>query len=223
MQRQKLRPVFIFDVGGVLLIWPNNDPIFRYIAKRYDIPFAQARRVMNELLPELERGSITCDQFVKKSLASFGKKLRRKDDPARLITVPFSRAKLRKGVVAIIKRLQKKGYEVDGFSNTNLVHEAFMKRMRWTTIFIKFYVSSRLRVLKPAVEAYQKVLYKIGVKGKDAVFVDNMKSNVLGARRAGIKNSFWFHSVRGLWNKIKAVLSTHFSQKVEVKKREFLF
>ncbi len=208
MQRQKLRPVFIFDVGGVLLIWPNNDPIFRYIAKRYDIPFAQARRVMNELLPELERGSITCDQFVKKSLARFGKKLRSKDDPARLITVPFARAKLRKGVVTIIKRLQRKGYEVDGFSNTNLVHEAFMKRMRWTTIFAKFYVSSRLRVLKPAVEAYRKVLHKIGVKGKDVVFVDNMKSNVLGARRARIKNSFWFHSVRGLWNKIKAVLST---------------
>ncbi len=89
IQRHK-KPVFIFDIGGVVIIWPNNDPIFRYIAKRYGIALSKMREVMNTKLIELEAGNISCEEFVTSSLEKFGKKLKSNDDQAELITYPFA-------------------------------------------------------------------------------------------------------------------------------------
>ena len=83
MQLSRSKPVFTFDVGGVLIIWRNNNPIFRYIAKRYGIPFSKARIVMSKVLPRFENGRINYSQFLKRSLAHFGRKLNQGDSPAR--------------------------------------------------------------------------------------------------------------------------------------------
>ena len=208
---KRKRPVFIFDIGGVVIIWRNNDPIFKYVAKRYRVPFTKMRVVMNKVLPELEGGEMSCNQFVKRSLARFGKKLRRGDNPARLITIPFARgAKPRKGLIRIVRKLQTQGYEVDGFSNTNRVHAIFMKQSGWTTtLFHRFFVSCNLGVVKPNATAYRKVLEQIGVGPSDVIFVDNTEKNVLGAKKAGIKNSIRFHSLVNLKNDIERTMQEY--------------
>lgn len=202
------RPVFIFDIGGVVIIWRNNDPIFKYVAKRYGVPFTRMRVVMNQFLPELEAGRISCNQFVKRSLSSFGKKLRRDEDPGRLITIPFAQgAKPRKGLIRIVRQLQTQGYEVDGFSNTNGVHVSFMKESGWTTsLFHHFFASCNLGVLKPNANAYRRVLKKIGVNPRDVIFIDNTGKNILGAKKAGIKNSIQFHSLVSLKTDIERAM-----------------
>jgi HAD superfamily hydrolase (TIGR01509 family) len=204
------RPVFIFDFGGVVIIWRNNDPIFRYVAQKYNIPFAKMQRVMNNLLPDLEVGKISCSQFLRRSLARFGRKLRRRDDPEKLITIPFARgSRLRKGVVEIIQKLEKQGYEVDVLSNTNEVHLKFMNKSGWTELFHDFFVSCKLGVLKPNMDAYKKVLRKINVGPRDVVFIDNQVDNVLGAKQAGIKESIKFHSVAALRHEIRRIMQQY--------------
>ncbi|MDH2900786.1 MAG: HAD-IA family hydrolase [archaeon] len=208
---KRKRPVFIFDIGGVVIIWGNNDPIFKYVAKRYRVPFTEMRVVMNKILPELEAGKISCNQFVQRSLARFGKKLRSGDNPARLITIPFARgAKPRKGLIRIVRKLQKQGYEVNGFSNTNRVHASFMKQSGWTTtLFHRFFASCNLRVVKPNTSAYRKVLEQIGVTPSDVIFIDNTEKNVLGAKKAGIKNSIRFHSLVNLKTDIERAMQEY--------------
>lgn len=188
-----------------MIIWQNNDPIFRYVAKRYDIPFTKMKEVMKGKVGELEAGNITCKEFVQTSLEHFGKKLKWKDDPANLITFPFARrAKSRKGVIRIIEKLRKQGYEVDGFSNTNLVHVRLMDRRGWTnSLFDRFFASCTLRSIKPDLNAYRKVLNLIGVMPRDAFIIDNSERNVIGARKAGIKHSIRFHSIAELKKDIK--------------------
>jgi FMN phosphatase YigB (HAD superfamily) len=207
IQLSRRKPVFIFDIGGVVIIWRNNDPIFRYIAKRYRIPFSKARVIMIKNLAEFESAKINCREFVRRSLAHFGKKLRRRDDPTALIILPFERgAKTRKGLLEIILGLERRGYEVDGFSNTNNIHARFMKQKGWTTIFHRFFASPYLRAMKPHLNAYRKVLAKIHAKPHDVIFVDNTRENILGAKKAGIKHSIWFHSITDLKKGIKRVL-----------------
>jgi HAD superfamily hydrolase (TIGR01509 family) len=207
-RHNKKKPVFIFDIGGVVIIWPNNDPIFSYIAKRYGIPFTKMREVMISKIGALESGDISCHEFVNSSLEQFGKKLKANDNPAGLITYPFARlAKSRKGVIEFIKKLQKLGYEVDGFSNTNSIHVRFMDTKGWTrSLFDRFFASCQVGSIKPDREAYRKVMELIGVEPKDVVFVDNTLRNVAGARKAGIKHAIHFHSIEDLKRDIRRSL-----------------
>lgn len=206
--KKHTRPVFIFDIGGVVIIWPNNDPVFKYVANRYGVPFTRMRDLMNALLPDLERNRISYEDFLEKSLSPLGKHVSASDDPARMITVPFERGiKLRKGVIALIRRLREQGYEVDGFSNTNVAHVGAMKENGLTTdLFEHFYSSSEIGLMKPDVEAFLTVLRRIGVEPADAVFIDNSQRNVLGARKAGIVNSIRFHSIECLKKDISDAL-----------------
>jgi putative hydrolase of the HAD superfamily len=206
--RSKKTPVFIFDIGGVVIIWRSNDPIFKYVADRYEVPFARMQFVMNQILPELEAGEITSRQFVVKSLGATGRKLRPRDDPDRLITIPFAkRAKSRKGVIKMIQNLTRQGYEVYAFSNTNKVHLKLMKQRGWTTpLFRRFFASCYLGLLKPDPGAYRKVLKIIHAKQNDVIFVDNSERNVRRARLAGIRHSIRFHSISDLKKNIKRAL-----------------
>ncbi|MHB1907336.1 MAG: HAD family hydrolase [Nitrososphaerales archaeon] len=208
--REEKKPIFIFDIGGVVIIWRNNDPIFKYIAKRYGIPFTKLRDFMISNLGDLESGKINCNEFVKRSLEHFGKKLRRKDDPGHLITLPFAqKAKTRKGVVEIISGLRNQGYKVYGFSNTNYEHELLMKQRGWSIgLFDRFFSSCAIKAVKPDVKAYRRVLKALQVNGKNVVFIDNTVENVQGARRAGIKNTIRFHSISKLRQEIAKILSS---------------
>jgi HAD superfamily hydrolase (TIGR01509 family) len=199
---------FLFDVGGVVIIWPNNDPIFKYIAKKYDVPFSKLRAVMNSSLADLESSKITCDQFVANSLKFFGKNIRAEDSAAALIAVPFEQgAKTRKGVVNLIHALKNLGYEVDGFSNTNKIHQAIIRKRGWATpLFDNFFSSCCLEDTKPNVSAYRKVLRKIRAAPRDVVFVDNTRRNIVGAKRAGIFRSIIYHSQDALRKEIRGIL-----------------
>jgi putative hydrolase of the HAD superfamily len=209
-QLGRRKPVFIFDIGGVVIIWRNNDPIFKYIAEKYNVPFSKMQALMNRILPELEAGKITSRQFVKKSLSSFGKELRTSDDPDQLITIPFTQAKSRKGVIEIIQNLKKRGYEIDAFSNTNKVHIRLMKKRGWATpLFNRFFASCYLGLLKPDPKAYKLVLSAIHTRAKDVIFVDNTERNVLGAKNAGIRNSIRFHSIVDLKRKIRKAMNDY--------------
>ena len=202
--------MFLFDVGGVLLIWPKNDPIFKFIAKRYMVPVSKMREEMNRLLPEFEAGNMDSRAFIERSLRPFGRKLKTSDDPARLLTFPFARgAKLRKGVVRIILKLRSRGFRVDGFSNTNYVHAKFMQDRNWVSphIFDHFYASCDIGDIKPNVSAFKKVLNKAGVSPKDVVFIDNTEVNVLGAKRAGLSDCIKYTSIIELDRNIQCVLS----------------
>ena len=208
--RKEEKPIFIFDIGGVVIIWRNNDPIFKYIAKRYGIPFTKMRDFMNSNLGYLESGEINCNEFVKSSLEHFGKKLGKNDEPGQLITLPFEhKAKTRKGVVEIISSLRNQGYKVYGFSNTNYEHALLMKQKGWSVgLFDRFFSSCAIKAIKPDVKAYRRVLKALQINGKNVVFIDNTGENIQGAKRAGIRNTIQFHSTSKLKQEIAKILSS---------------
>ena len=117
------RPVFIFDFGGVVIKWKNNNPIFDYIADRYGMPRAEMRRVFELALPRLETGDVSMRDFLEEALGKFGKRLAKGDSPDELWTLPFERlVKFRAGTVELVRSLRKRGYLVYLFSNTSIPH-----------------------------------------------------------------------------------------------------
>src|SRR5579872_3519861 len=134
-------PIFLFDIGGVVIIWRNNDPLFRAVANHYGLPFSKMKRVMNSTLDELESGKLSTRAYFEKCLSSFGKKVDSKDDPEEIWAAPFRRgAKDRKGVIQIIKKLKKEGYRVYAFSNTSSPHVPIMSKRGWAEpLFDRFF------------------------------------------------------------------------------------
>lgn len=201
-------PIFIFDFGGVVIKWKNNNPIFDSIAKRYGVPRNALRALFERNLPVLEAGDVTIREFLEEALAKFGKKLRKGDSPDELWTEPFERlVKFRLGTVRVIESLRRSGYEVYLFSNTSAPHVKFFKRMGWEKMVDGFIASCELRSNKPSPVAFARALEAVGAKASEVAFIDDKEANVEGARGYGIRWAFRFTTVPALRRDVASLTS----------------
>jgi putative hydrolase of the HAD superfamily len=193
------RPIFIFDFGGVVIKWKNNNPIFDSIAERYGVPRAKMRRVLELSLPRLEEGDVTTRDFLEEALGGFGKRLARGDSPDELWSLPFERlVKFRKGTIELVRSLRRRGYPVYLFSNTSPPHAELVKRKGWDRLFDGFLTSCELHSAKPSAAAFESALAIVGAKPSEIAFIDDKEENVRGARDYGIRWAFRFKSVAQL-------------------------
>jgi FMN phosphatase YigB (HAD superfamily) len=192
-------PVFVFDFGGVVIKWKNNNPIFDYIADRYGVPRAGMRRAFELALPRLETGDVSMRDLLEEVLGQFGKSLRKGDSPDGLWTLPFERlVKFRKGTVDLVQSLRRRGYRVYLFSNTSMPHVKLLRRKGWDRLFDGFISSCELRSMKPSATAFRRALAEIGADPSSVVFVDDKEENVKGAKDFGIRWAFRFTSLARL-------------------------
>lgn len=204
--KRPARPVFIFDFGGVVIQWKNNNPIFDSIARRYGIPRERMRAVFEEALPALERGEIPMREFLDEALARFGKSLRPGDSPDELWTRPFDRlVKFRLGTLKVVESLRRRGYLVYLFSNTSAPHADLVREKGWDKLFDGFIASCELGSSKPDPEAFAKVLRAVRAAPSQVVFIDDKEPNVQGAKDFGIRWAFRFTSVARLRSDLAAL------------------
>jgi putative hydrolase of the HAD superfamily len=199
-------PIFIFDFGGVMIKWKNNNPIYDSIAERYGIPRTKLRRVFDRALPRLEAGDVSIRGFLAEAMGEFGKSLRKGDSPEGLWTEPFARlVRPRLGTVELVKFLRKKGYLVYLFSNTSLPHDRFLRRTGWDRLFDGIMTSCELRSCKPSATAFRLALDRIRAAPSEVVFIDDKEENVRGAKESGILLALRFRSTEALRRDIAAL------------------
>jgi len=192
-------PVFVFDFGGVVIKWKNNDPIFDHIAERYGIPREEMRRAFELALPRLETGEVSMRDFLEEVLGEFGKHLKKGDSPDGLWTLPFEgQVKFRNGTLELVRSLRGRGYRVYLFSNTSLPHAMLVRRKGWDRLFDGFLTSCELRSVKPNATAFRRALAEIGAVPSEVAFIDDREENVKGAKDFGIRWAFRFTSVARL-------------------------
>jgi len=192
-------PVFIFDFGGVVIKWKDNNPIFDYVAERYGMPRAETRRAFELALPRIESGEVSIREFLEEVLSEFGKRLRRGDSPEELWRLPFERlVKFRAGTVALVRSLRRRGYRVYLFSNTSLPHARLLRQKGWDKLFDGFLSSCELHSMKPSAASFGRALARIGANPSEVVFIDDKEENVKGARDFGIRWAFRFTSLEAL-------------------------
>ncbi|MDV3278247.1 MAG: HAD family phosphatase [Nitrososphaerales archaeon] len=206
-ESKSTQPLFIFDMGGVVTKWKNNDPLVKFVADRYEVPFGRMKQVMEEGLVEFESGGLSSHDYIATCLRRVGKKMKKGDDADWLLTFPIQRlARLRRGTVEIIRLLRHRGYRVYALSNTSPPHVEMGRRLGWDTLFDGLFASCEIGAVKPSRRAYQHVLKQVGAPPNQAVFIDDNEANVVGAVRVGIKRSFQFRSVLQLRRDIAGIL-----------------
>jgi len=205
-------PIFVFDIGGVLIKWRNSGQIYSHIAHRYRLPIRPLAEALTPEVRRLEIGDGDADECVGRVLARFGRRLIVGDSGDLLIAQPFrEKARLRKGVVQIVATLRRKGYRTYALSNTCLPHLKVMRENGWPHLFDGFFASCELGVAKPHPNAYLAVLRAVGAEPSETVFVDDREENIVGAKLAGIRWPIHYRTFKQLKQDIGRILeaTTH--------------
>ncbi|MFA5159331.1 MAG: HAD family phosphatase [Candidatus Omnitrophota bacterium] len=90
------------------------------------------------------------------------------------------------GMDKLLTRI-KKHYPLYVISNTNALHFTYIrKKFRILRHFKRVFPSHKVGARKPGLKIYQRVLRKIGLRPEETVFIDDMKSFIAGASKAGM-------------------------------------
>jgi putative hydrolase of the HAD superfamily len=190
----------IFDFGAVIIdidYHKTRDAFEKQGIKNFDELFSKAKQ--NNLFDNLEKGLISEIKFRDELRAISGINLNDNTIDAcwnsMLLQMPSNR-------VEMLKKLQlhKPLYLL---SNTNIIHEkAFSAAIEgeygWNSfksIFQKVYLSHEIKLRKPDLEIFEKVLSENNLNPSTTLFIDDSPQHIEGARKAGI---YAFHLQDGM-------------------------
>ena len=181
----------IFDFGAVIIdidYHKTRDAFENQGITNFDELFSKAKQ--NSLFDNLEQGLISEHQFRDELRALSGIHLSNETIDncwnSMLLQLPQKR-------VELLKKLQayKPLYLL---SNTNIIHEkAFSDYIdhvygwnSFKSIFQKVYLSHEIKLRKPNIEIFEKVLLDNNLNPSSTLFIDDSPQHIEGARKAGI-------------------------------------
>ena len=174
----------IFDMGNVLSVY---DPQ-KYMRKLTDDAKA-ADAVARELFggPEwrqLDAGTISEDAAVARVQARiprYAAQVRRAMDEWSNHFVPMP------GMQELVARLKAQGYGLYLLSNAGLSFFSYYKKAEVFRYFDGFVISAKEKLLKPDPALYRRLLDRYRLKAEECLFIDDLRENIEGAERVGIK------------------------------------
>jgi len=189
----------LFDIGGVLIENPPDKIYKKYAELRHENP-ETTRKKLRKILVPCEIGKISSKEFWSRGAKKLGLKKR----IFRKVWVEeIKNSKPHKLVWKLVRRLRLKGYKTVLLTNA-IPADARIPLIK--KIYSKFYpyvfTSFRIGHKKPSGKIYRFVLEKLKLKPNETVFIDNLESNVEGARRVGI-TSLHFTSYSNLAKDLK--------------------
>lgn len=176
----------LFDLGGVIIDFTNDEHYYPYLAKASKAGVKRVRRLLKAttLWEKLDKDEITQQEFDRK----ISKELRIREKDVKWYEMYKKEARVDKRVLAIAKKLSK-NYKVGYLSNVDQSRYTWTRGLlkSYSDIFAYKFASCDIHRRKPDCEIYLYVLQRMKIKPSEAVFIDNLKANVVGARKAGLK------------------------------------
>jgi glucose-1-phosphatase len=189
--------LIIFDVGGVIDTFDEIQYI-SYISKKLNIDPLAFSRLLIPLLDKMEISKISLADTQKALSKEFKVSERRLEWNSAFLRLN----KVNKDVVALIAKLSK-NYKIAILTNVSrsrhiVKMEQYLEKVKYDRIFTSY----ELRMHKPEHKIYEFVLKKMDTKPNEAIFVDNLITNIEGAKEVGI-NSIQFITYPKLVKKLK--------------------
>lgn len=173
----------IFDLGNVLVNYDVKKAA-RYFSKAGGI--SQYRIWAHFFLSKFEqaytRGEISSLEFYREACKVFKKPVPYKIFKHYWNDIFWENPGMEKLLVRI-----KRHYPLYLISNTNALHFTHLKKhFKLLRHFKRKFPSHEVGARKPDPKIYRRVLKKIKLRPKETVFIDDMKSFIAGARKAGM-------------------------------------
>ncbi len=185
MQKKKSEiKAVIFDLGNVLVNYDVEKAARRFSEASGLTPKEIWRRFfLSRFEQAYTRGELTTREFHKIACETLG---------TRIPLATFSHYWNdifweNPGMEKLLARI-KKHYPLYLISNTNALHFNYIKkRFGLLRHFDRKFPSHEVKARKPDVRIFRRVLKKIGLRPEETVFIDDMKSFIVGARKAGMQ------------------------------------
>lgn len=173
----------IFDLGNVLVNYDVQKAARRF-SKAGGI--SQLRIWAHFFLSQFEqaytRGEISTREFYREATKVFKKPVSYKIFKRYWNDIFWENPGMEKLLIRI-----KKHYPLFLISNTNALHYTHLKKeFKLLRHFNRKFPSHEVGARKPDIKIYRRVLKKIGYQPRETVFIDDMKSFIRGARKAGM-------------------------------------
>jgi HAD superfamily hydrolase (TIGR01509 family) len=176
---------FIFDLGGIVVpeAWQT---ISKEIADYMQIS-PEKLKSFTEYQQDLRTGNLTLEQYYVQVLSRLGNtKLTSKQVLHKhLESYKTHGTEIDQRVFETIEKLKEK-YQVVCLTNTEREIGDFNRQRGLFNIFEKQYLSSEIGFQKPSQEVWEYVLRDLGIKPKNAFFIDDTQECIENARQLGI-------------------------------------
>jgi len=174
----------ITDYGGVLVKMVDETPRHR-LAEKVGVPLKEIYRLIFDTDSAIQAtlGEITCDQHWENVRAAL--KVPSPELPA-FIRQFWSADGLNIVMINALRSLRS-NYKVGLLSNAaDDLRSVLVDRWKIDGLFDDMVISAEVHLAKPDRRIYQQACERLDVLPNEAVFIDDMRENVEGARQAGL-------------------------------------
>lgn len=180
-----MKPIFVFDVGGVLVDW-NPRHLYRKIFSSEK----EMERFLAEVCPPAWNLTLDAGRPFKEACEE-----KAKEFPQYAAQIDAYRTRWQEmisgpvtGTAEIVQELKQKGYTLYALSNFSA--ETFpptKKRFDVFNLFDGIVLSGEEKINKPDPEIYRRLLTRYGLKAEDCLFIDDNKENIMAAQQLGFQ------------------------------------
>ena len=174
--------LIIFDIGDVIINF-NDDEYISYITKKLHINAKDFTKCLGPLVVKMEYGAMR----LKETEDTLAKRFNTSDSGLEWVKSYKKMAKLNRPVLELVNHLSKR-YKIALLSNVGRARYIeglqLTKGIKTDHVFASCYIKMR----KPEARIYRYALEKMKINPEEAIFIDNMEENVIGARKLGIKS-----------------------------------
>ncbi len=183
-------PVFIWDVGGVILEWKPIQFAAKYENGKYQ---AECLAILtHENWIKLDRGDLSYQDMI----AIYSRQLNLPDSEIHtLLQAVFHSLKPQNEVINLILQLKTAGYEQYCLTNgareylQHVTSPAYKSAYNFSLNDLfshdQIVLSASINLLKPEPEIYHHILTKFNLKDRKIIFIDDTEKNIKGALAAG--------------------------------------
>jgi glucose-1-phosphatase len=182
-------PALIFDFGNVVSFFDYLRACDRF-GRRLGLTGSDFMKHLQErgfgdLLIQFESGRISAEDFAGRVMELADLRLEYGEFVGGWEDIFW----INEPVARLIAQLKASGYTLLLGSNTNILHATFYRRRFAPTLdlFDRLILSYEVGHMKPSGEFYRACVAASGLSASSCVFIDDMKENVEGARRAGLE------------------------------------
>ncbi|MFX0134087.1 MAG: HAD family hydrolase [Candidatus Hodarchaeota archaeon] len=175
----------IFDLGNVLLNFRPDNFLLNYTKDENYIQDFISKIIRSKIWINLDRGTISLKNAKQEFTDIYP------EDRAFIMTFFEHWIEIftpMQGNIKIAYDLKANGYKL--YILSNFIEETFeimKKKYQFFSLFNGIIISGQEKVLKPEIEIYQKLLEKFNLIPEECVFSDDIRSNLLSARKLNMK------------------------------------
>lgn len=180
-----MKPVFIFDVGGVLVDWNPRHLYRKIFSSEKEMEYFLTEvcsPAWNETLDAGRPFKEACEEKAKEFPQYAAQIDAYRTRWQEMISGPVA------GTADIVRELKEKGYNLYALSNFSAeTFPSTKKRFDVFSLFDGIVLSGEEKINKPDAEIYRRLLTRYALKAQDCLFIDDNANNIRAAEELGFQ------------------------------------